>query len=413
VLSTGRRAYALLLSVLLSVLTFLSAVPATAAAAPHQANDFRFPSAAHGLTEVWLVTYGPGEIYWQRFGHNAIWIRDARRGLDHVFNFGFFDFAQKNFMLRFLRGRMLYFSAARPAQQEFSDYVDENRSIRAQRLLLTEEQSTDLARFLVNEVRPENRDYRYDYYVNNCSTRVRDALDLALGGSLSARFRNIPAQQTWREHTRRLTSADFWLYLGLEIVLGAPVDKPTDAWEEMFIPALLADGLATLDRERVIGPTSLVAEDIMLFESSLPLPPAEPPVRWPWYLLASLAVVAVVAALVRLFRPALAPVLGRAWLAMAGLCGLALLFFWFGTDHSVARMNFNLLVFNPLWLWLVLARAGRSHALPAVAGFAILALIAPFLPPQQYTFDVLAAFLPLNLAAAWALHRSRPVVGMK
>ena len=85
-------------------------------------------------TEAWLVTYGPGEIYWERFGHNAIWIRDAGLGLDHVFNFGFFDFEQENFFLNFLQGRMLYFSAARPAREEFAGYINQNRSIRAQRL---------------------------------------------------------------------------------------------------------------------------------------------------------------------------------------------------------------------------------------------------------------------------------------
>jgi hypothetical protein len=92
------------------------------------------PGAEAAGTEVWLVTYGPGEIYWQRFGHNAIWIRDPALGLDHVFNFGFFDFAQEDFFLRFLQGRMLYFSAAQPARDEFAAYIDENRSIRAQRL---------------------------------------------------------------------------------------------------------------------------------------------------------------------------------------------------------------------------------------------------------------------------------------
>ena len=71
-------------------------------------------------TQIWLVTYGPGEIYWQSFGHNAIWIRDPELGLDHVFNFGFFDFDQDNFFRRFLQGKMLYFSAAQPAEREFS-----------------------------------------------------------------------------------------------------------------------------------------------------------------------------------------------------------------------------------------------------------------------------------------------------
>jgi hypothetical protein len=109
--------------------------------------------------EVWLVTYGPGEIYWQRFGHNAIWIRDQQLGLDHAFNFGFFDFEQEDFFLRFLQGRMLYFSAARPAREEFSSYINENRSIRAQRLDLSPEQKLKLIDFLLEEIQPEHRDY--------------------------------------------------------------------------------------------------------------------------------------------------------------------------------------------------------------------------------------------------------------
>ncbi len=126
-----------------------------------------------------------------------------------MFNFGFFDFAQENFILRFLRGRMLYFSAAQPAREEFAAYIDENRSIRAQRLALSPEQTAATHGFLLQEVRPENRDYRYDYYRNNCSTRVRDALDQAFGGRLSADFGRLPAAQTWRDHTRRLTGGGF------------------------------------------------------------------------------------------------------------------------------------------------------------------------------------------------------------
>jgi len=353
--------------------------------------------------QVWLVTYGPGEIYWQRFGHNAIWIRDPARGLDHTFNFGFFDFAQENFMLRFLRGRMLYFSAARPATEEFAEYIDDNRSIRVQRLALTHAQTEQLTAYLLHEIRPENRDYRYDYYLNNCSTRVRDALDRALGGQLSARFGPQPGPQNWRDHTRRLTVADFWLYLGLEIVLGAEVDQSISRWDEMFIPERLAEAVEDMEVEAAAGPIALVQEDARLFESTLRGPPSAPQGWWPRYLLASVGLLAALALLSRLAGPGLARVLGRVWFAAAGLAGLALLFFWFGTDHAVARLNLNLLVFNPLWLWPAFSRNAGRYLLPVVVGCSLLALLLPLLPPHQYALDVLAAFLPLNLAAAGVL----------
>ncbi|MDX1380145.1 MAG: DUF4105 domain-containing protein [Xanthomonadales bacterium] len=356
--------------------------------------------------EIWLVSYGPGEVYWQRFGHNAIWVRDPALGLDHVFNFGFFDFGQENFFLRFLQGRMLYFSAAQPASEEFAGYIDENRSIRAQRLALSERQATELAAYLLEEVRPENRDYLYDYYANNCATRVRDALDQALDGVLQQQFAGTPAPQTWRDHTRRLTAADFWLYLGLEIVLGAPVDRPIDRWEEMFIPAVLADALMEVEAAPGGGVTGpLVREDVTLYASTLQPPPPEPRAWWPRYLLASLGVVAAAWLLARSGPAWLGPLVARSWLGLGGVAGLAMLFFWFGTDHAVASLNLNLLVFSPLWLWPALFRSASGRTTLLVGGLSALALAMPFLPPWQYSFDVLAAFRPLNLAAAAAVDR--------
>lgn len=309
-------------------------------------------------------------------------------------------------MLRFLRGRMLYFSAARPATEEFAEYIDDNRSIRVQRLALTHAQTEQLTAYLLHEIRPENRDYRYDYYLNNCSTRVRDALDRALGGQLAGRFSPQPAEQNWRDHTRRLTSADFWLYLGLEIVLGAEVDQPINRWDEMFIPERLATAVAAMEVDAANGAIALVQEDARLFESTLRGPPPAPRAWWPRYLLASVGLLAALAVLSRLAGPGLARVLGRVWFAAAGLAGLALLFFWFGTDHAVARLNLNLLVFNPLWLWPAVSRNPGRYLLPAVLGCSLLALVLPLLAPHQYALDVLAAFLPLNLAAAAVLGSS-------
>jgi len=353
-------------------------------------------------TGVWLVTYGPGEIYWQRFGHNGIWIRDEDLGLDHVFNFGFFDFEQEDFFWRFLQGRMLYFSAAQPAQLEFAQYIDENRSIRLQKLALDQEQALRLADFLIREVQPENRDYLYDYYLNNCSTRVRDALDFALDGNLQAQFSSEPSRQNFRDHTRRLTATDFWLYLGLELVLGRPVDRAISRWDEFFIPAELADGLTQLQNADL-----LLLEDVMLYQSSLEVAQASASMRWPFYAMLTLLLLALLAWLVRKSSPSRRAAYARGWLVCAGLIGAAMVFFWSGTDHAVAAVNFNLLLFNPVFLLLLVAGLQRPVAwLVLVAG--LLALLQTLLPapPGQYTADVVAAFLPLNLFAAWLVLRS-------
>lgn len=357
--------------------------------------------------EVWLVTYGPGEIYWQRFGHNAIWVRDSGLGLDHVFNFGFFDFQQQDFFLRFLQGRMLYFSAARPAQDEFTDYVNENRSIRAQRLDLSAQQKRRLTGYLLEEIRPENRDYLYDYYLNNCSTRVRDAIDLALDGKLKAEFLPASAAQTWRDHTRRLTFEDFWLYLGLEAGLGSPVDREISPWDEMFIPGNLAETLASVQYETDGVALPLVLEDVELYKSSMDAPPASPRAWWPRYLLASLGVVLAFWLLSRLFSPAVNELLARFWLFAAGLCGILLMFLWFGTDHSAAAYNMNLLVFCPAWILAALWKGHEKQVLQVITTVSVLALAACWIPPYQYTADVLAAFTPLNLGAALMLFRFR------
>jgi len=362
-------------------------------------------------TEVWLVTYGPGEIYWQRFGHNAIWIRDADLGLDHVFNFGFFDFEQTDFLWHFLQGRLLYFSAARPAQREFAQYIDENRSIRAQRLALSEQQALALTDYLVYEVQPENRDYLYDYYWNNCSTRVRDALDMALGGAIQSKYRPLTAVQNLRDHTRRLTIADYWLYLGLELGLGSPVDRPISRWDEFFIPGQLAEGVAQISVFQEMEEKPLVLEDDMLYRSSLRDPPKRAERWWPRYLVLAPAVLVLAMALSRLANWLSPLLLARSWLLLSGLVGLAILYLWFFTDHNAARNNLNLALFNPLWILCWVTRRFFLLTACLLVGLGIAAVLMTQLPPHQYMADVLAGFLPLNLAAALVLlvDRSRTV----
>jgi hypothetical protein len=366
------------------------------------------PPVSVNQPEAWLVTFGPGEIYWERFGHNAIWLREPAAGLDHTFNFGYFDFEQEDFFLRFMRGRMLYFSVAQKVVREFEFYASNNRSIRAQKLNLSPLQYGRLRDYLLNDIRPENRDYRYDYYLSNCSTRIRDALDLALDGALSAVTENVPAKLNFRDQTRRLTQMQFWYYLGLETGLGYPVDRAVTRWDEMFIPMVVADELAAMSGETSGTTDRPVLLDMMFYTSTSELPAVEPESVWHYYLLLGLLVTGFAWLSGRFMPPAWLAGLCQGWLLINASIGLVLAALWLLTDHEVTAPNANILLFNPLvFLALVpvLRRVGAVLLVVGVAGSFILLLF----PGHQYNHDVLALLAPVNLAVALYLFRARSV----
>jgi hypothetical protein len=383
-----------LLALLAALLVNLAALPASAQSDP---DAFPLPPLP-GTPEAWLVTYGPGEIYWQRFGHNAIWLREPG-GLDHTFNFGFFDFDQENFLLRFVQGRMRYFAAAMPAEREFAFYRQEGRKISAQRLDLTPEAYVRLREHLLWHVAPENREYRYDYYLDNCSTRVRDALDLGLGGALSQRFRDEPAGQNFRDHTRRSTEGDLDYYLGLVGALGRPVDRPINRWEEMFLPAVLATGVADFRTPSTGGDVPLVLETRVFAEAAVPQPPERPGRTWPLYGAIGLVLAGLGWLAARSGRRTAVDGMAFAWLMIGGTLGIGLAAAWALTDHSVARDNANLLLLSPLWLLGLVPRLRRVTAGLMVAGTGM-ALGMAIWPGGQYLADTLALLAPINLAVA-------------
>ncbi len=396
------RAASLQISWFFLVLVFLSWSRVGSATEP-----FNIPTLADDAAQAWLVTFSPGEIYFERFGHNAIWLREPAQGLDHTFNFGYFDFEQEDFFLRFMRGRMLYFSIAQPAIREFEYYRQVNRSIRAQKLKLSPAQYQRLRDYLLNEVQPENRNYRYDYYLNNCSTRIRDALDIALNGALSARTGQVPAELNFRDQTRRLTQTQFWYYLGLETGLGLPVDRAVSRWDEMFIPMVVADEISTMSATNTAVREPLVEVDTMFYTSTLAPPAAAPASNWYRYLFLGLMVTALAWLSGRYMPPVWLAGLSRAWLLISATLGMVLAGLWFLTDHEASSYNVNLLLLNPLLLLALVPRLQRFGAALLVGGN-VLAFFLLFLPTRQYNLDVIALLGPINLAVGLYLLRAQP-----
>ncbi|MGN6728551.1 MAG: lipoprotein N-acyltransferase Lnb domain-containing protein [Rhodanobacteraceae bacterium] len=302
-----------------------------------------------------LYTYGPGEIYWERFGHDALVLTDVRDGQAIAFNYGLFDFNEKNFIFNFARGRMNYLAAAWPASDDLTTYEGEGRWIVAQRLNLTPDQRARLRDFLVWNVQPANARYRYDYYVANCTTRLRDALNDVLDGALRPQMQKPLRAFTYRSQTDRLMAGQPWLMLVLDLGLGPFADQPLNGWSGSFLPAQL---MQTLRSVRTPTGEPLVTSDTRLAEARIPSPPDTPPdLRWP--LLAIGLFFGIALALAGWFRRCSRAARygfafgGALYALLAGIAGVGMTILWVFTAHRAAWANQNLLLFDPLALLLI------------------------------------------------------------
>jgi Domain of unknown function (DUF4105) len=379
------------------------------------------PAAADPLS-IYVMTFGPGDHPFFKFGHDAIWIHDTEAGTDKVYNFGTFAFSPR-VIVDFLHGRMTYWLSVSGLSATLASYEHENRTIDAQELTLDPAVKRDLQQRLEVNARPENRAYLYDYFLDNCSTRVRDAIDGAVGGALRASAR-APARLTLRGQALRMT-ADYWpLYVALDIVLGPDTDRTIDRWAEMFIPQELARGLAAVTVETPAGPRPLVKEARTLFAARRPPPLETPPARGRAFFVAGCALGLMLFLLGRAAgrrragagaARVLLGLLVALWGLCAGFIGCFLVYVWALTDHLVAHHNQNILLFAPwtvalapLGIGVALGWPRTSRAAGAVLNTALAAALAAcFLKlgfvRHQENVRLLAFALPVWLGARAAL----------
>jgi Domain of unknown function (DUF4105) len=354
-----------------------------------------------------VLTFGPGDHPFFKFGHNAIWIRDRAQGTDRVYNFGTFKFGSPRLIPEFLRGRLTYWLSVSSVGVTIAGYERENRSITVQELALPAGEKVALQARLVENARPENAAYKYDYFLDNCSTRVRDAIDRATGGRLHASARG-PGRLTLRDQALRLTADVPWLSVALDVVLAAATDQPIDRWAEMFIPEELERGLRAVTLPGPAGPQPLVSAEQVLFHARRAPPPETPPARVVTFLLCGLATglvfvalgwAAPVQRLARVFYGALV----AAWGLVVGFVGTFLVFAWLFTDHVVAHRNENILLFAPWALSLAALGVGVAAGWPgamrkarSLAVAALFTAVAGWLlklhPAFQQQNDALIAF---------------------
>jgi hypothetical protein len=310
-------------------------------AAPLSAQSPRLSAES----EVSMVTILPGDPVYSMFGHSALRVHDPVRDIDRLYNYGTFDFSDPFFIPKFAYGHLRYFLSVVPYERALRAYEQQRRPVIEQTLRLTRAQRTELFRFLQINAQPENRYYQYVFFFDNCSTRVRDALEQALGDAVQFADRPRPDasfRQMLDPYAANLPLVD----LSFDLALGTPADRRPTPREAHFLPEYLFEAFEHATVQTGDSTRALVARtDTTRWISGYEATPTA--FSWPFaagwlVLLLTLGWTGWQATTGR--RPG---TYGDALLlATVGVTGLLACFLWFVATYEVTEHNWNL-----LWAW--------------------------------------------------------------
>lgn len=288
-------------------------------------------------TRMSLLTCGVGDELYSSFGHTAIRYTDPVKGIDEIYNYGMFDFSDPDFLVKFTRGKLLYFVGIGSYNNFVEDYSYEQRTVVEQELNLSSEQRSKILAFLKENLKPENKYYKYDFLYDNCATRVRDIFPNILGsgfhfGASLPEGKKITFRGIINEYQRN----NHWARLGINLVLGSRIDKVMSNEEAMFLPDMLMQGIATAKLNEVPIVAGAPKQVVKGADRAARSP------NGPMWVMVGLLLLTLMVFFVRPLR-VLKPALVFLHLLVSGLLGFMLLFMWLGTDHQSSANNYNLL----------------------------------------------------------------------
>jgi len=374
---------------------------------PLRSQEYALPSVTLGETaQITMLTCSPGDELYSVFGHSAIRVRDFEQKLDWVFNYGTFDFADPNFYVNFVKGRLNYILSVVDYRHFQHEYMLEGRWIYEQELNIDNKQKQELFDSLViNYNIPEYRYYLYDFFFDNCATRIRDVFTEAIDTEIVFDYSTLEKGQSFRDLLQPYLAEKPWARLGINLILGRPADRIADPWEYMFLPDHMMEvfehASLNYNNEQVhFTPGSkVILEGRDMNESGFTITP------FPLLILFLLA--GVIISYRDLKRGSLSKWFDITVFTIAGLLGSLFVFMWIGSEHYVTNRNFNLLWAQPLHIPMVLLLLSVSKAVNlkfyyfgANAILTLLFILFWFVIPQDLPLVVLPFLLTLILRSA-------------
>jgi len=382
--------------------------------------------------EIKLVTIDPGDELTTWWGHTGLIVEDQLTGQSLFYNYGLFSFEQDNFLTNFARGRLIFWVGVWHTELALRFYKSQNRTIRIQVLDLPVSRKQEMAAFLAKNVRPENREYLYDHYYDNCATRIRDIFDRDTEGQFH-KFTSGPSQFTLRGLTRRFTHRNFLMDWLLMFLMNDTIDQPIRQWDDMFLPTELEKYVGMFSYADTINRTCKMVKDTSVYYEAVNAyqVPDTPPVHWPKGLLIGTmtGIIGIGMAIGINKNKRAAWIFYGMYLFLLGIWfgipGTVLFFMSILTDHVVTYYNENLFLANPLTflfipagIGLIFKHRGAIRYTPVLiyltTGIALLLMPLKILHSfdQDNLLSIMLILPPLllNALAWWRIINSEPSV---
>ena len=358
------------------ILSFLLTITALAQQPAEREDDI------YSNLEISLLTCSPGDELYSAFGHTAIRVNDM------VFNYGMFNFNTEGFYIKFVSGQTDYELGVEMMDGFERQYERRNRSVIEQKLNLTNEEKAALFNALIENTRPENKTYRYNFVFDNCATRPRVKIEECLKGAIKYDVKE--ESESYRKLIEKYVGEDSWIKFGIDILIGAEADKTASFFDRLFLPDELMNAFATARRdngERLVTETKEIVsqdkdEDDDEDNGVTPL---------------AVAVIAMsIISIASLLFPRKLKALDFVLFLTTGLLGVVVTFLCFFSLHPLVGENYNLLWLNPLHLIIPLTIFIKKARKILMGTYALIALatavaISGYIYlPQEFNI----AFLP-------------------
>lgn len=298
---------------------------------------------AQSNLRVSILTCGVGEELYSSYGHSAIRVVDSASNQDVVYNYGTFNFGDPDFYSKFTRGKLLYYVNDEQFNNFMSQYVEEGRSVYEQTLQLSQADALAINSFLINNLKEENKYYKYDFLFDNCSTRIRDLFINIFKDRIH--FNQIISNDSvsFRTFLNYYERNVHWERFGINLLMSNLVDQKMTSFQSMFLPDYLMKGfdIATLDGKKIVEKNVLI-----LPATSFVVEKMNQPLIVFWLLFVAIVLLS--------FLPKMNTALKYFdifFFMILGLLGFFMLFMWFGTEHKVCAWNRNILWAFPLHLF--------------------------------------------------------------